>query len=257
MEDIDDTDFISKEEICEATYKTLIDEEDTKIKGSYFSLITGKKYAYNNLGDFIQLIFDHPKISPGSLIASRRYTTINPALFDKEIPNFFEIQKILTKLGKQNTYTRIFEPIKLLIKNAMLNKPVLYNFTDLCKSTYAESNELIDRSEIEVIRDEMKRLNDKMLDTVLEKRLAALKTGGSTKRSRTKRSRTKRSRTKRSSTKRSSTKRSSTKRISTKRISTKRISTKRSKTKGSKKITKRSNKTNKKSKRSRRTVKKY
>ena len=90
MEDIDDTDFISKEEICEATYKTLIDEEDTKMKGSYFSLITGKKYAYNNLGDFIQLIFDHPKISPGSLIASRRYTTINPALFDKEIPNFFE-----------------------------------------------------------------------------------------------------------------------------------------------------------------------
>ena len=120
MEDIDDAGFISKEEICEATYKSLIDEEDTKMKGSYFSLITGKKYAYNNLGDFIQLIFDHPKISPGSLIASRRYITINPVLFDKEIPNFFEIQKILTKLGKQNTYTRIFEPIKLLIKNAMI-----------------------------------------------------------------------------------------------------------------------------------------
>ena len=122
MEDIDDAGFLSKEEICEATYKTLIDEEDNKMKGSYFSLITGKKYAYNNLGDFIQLIFDHPKISPGSLIVSRRYTTINPVLFDKEIPNFLEIQKILTKLGKQNTYTRIFEPIKLLIKNAMLNK---------------------------------------------------------------------------------------------------------------------------------------
>lgn len=180
MEDIDDAGFLSKEEICEATYTSLIHEEDNKMKGSYsyFLLITGKKYAYNNLGDFIQLIFDHPKISPGSLIASRRYTTINPVLFDKEIPNFFEIQKILTKLGKQNTYTRIFEPIKLLIKNAMLNKPVFYNVKDLCKSTYAESNELIDRSEIEVIRDEMKRLNDKMLDTVLEKRLAALKTGG-------------------------------------------------------------------------------
>ena len=209
MEDIDDAGFISKEEICEATYKSLIDEEDTKMKGSYFSLITGKKYAYNNLGDFIQLIFDHPKISPGSLIASRRYITINPVLFDKEIPNFFEIQKILTKLGKQNTYTRIFEPIKLLIKNAMIGKVVLYDVKDLCKSTYAESNELIDRSEIEVIRDEMKRLNDKMLDTVLEKRLAALKMGGKRSRSkRTKRNTKKVTKRKQSSSKTAKRKRS-------------------------------------------------
>jgi hypothetical protein len=193
--------------ICKDTYDAIITKEDAIIKGSsYFSLITGQKYPYNNLGDFIQLIFDHPKISPGSLIASRRYSTINPALFDKDLPNFLEIQKILTKLGKQNTYTLIFEPIKTLIKNAILGKKVLYDIKDLCKSTYAELNELIDRSEIEVIRDEMKRLNDKMLDSVLEKRLAALKTGGRTKRRSRRSSKKSSKRSSKKSSKRSSKK---------------------------------------------------
>lgn len=180
---------------CLKEFQTIENMENQKMARTLFSPL--KKYAYNNLGDFIQLILDHPKISPGNLIAPRRFITINPSLFDTEmILKIKEIKNILKKSGKENIYIKIYDPIQKLLKNG--NKPVLHKFSDLCKLTYAESNELIDRSEIEVIRDDMQRLNGKMQDSALAVRLAALKTGGNRSRgTKSKRSRSKRSKSKR------------------------------------------------------------